>query len=202
MDVSAIQSRLLAAGYQPGPIDGEIGARTYAALFSFAAKRHLGAVGDSLGRGAAKCFSTYEITTPLRLAHFLAQSAHESALFRYFVELGGPQYCSKYDGRRDLGNTQPGDGYRFRGRGVFQLTGRANYQSYGKLLGLDLIAHPEKAADPEVSVLIACAYWRSRGLNSYADRDDCEAVTKRINGGRNGLAEREAYTARLKALLA
>lgn len=202
MDVLALQQRLAAAGYDPGKPDGIIGPRTYAALFSFAAKRPLGAVGLSLGKSAAAHFPSLGLEgNALRLAHFLAQAAHETAKFQYFVELGGPSYCSRYEGRADLGNCQLGDGYRYRGRGIFQLTGRANYQSYGKLLGLDLLTHPEKAADPEVSLLIACAYWRSRKINAAADKDDCARVTKLINGGRNGLAEREAYTARLKGLL-
>lgn len=201
MDVSAIQSRLAAAGFSPGAVDGSLGPKTYAALFCYASGHKLGQIGDSLGRGAAKHFPAYDLNTPLRLAHFLAQAAHETMLFRYFVELGGPSYCAKYDGRRDLGNTQPGDGYRFRGRGIFQLTGRANYQSYGKLLGLDLIAHPEKAADPETSVLIACAYWRSRRLNALADRDDVRGITRKINGGANGLDDRIEHADRMKHLL-
>lgn len=207
MDVSAIQSRLLAAGYDPGVIDGKIGPKTYAALFSYAAKRQLGAIGESLGKGAARHFRAFDITTEKRLAHFIAQGCHETGGFRYFVELGGPSYCAKYDDRSDLGNCKPGDGYRFRGRGIFHLTGRANYRSFGKLTGIDLEAHPEKAADPEVSVLIACHYWRSRDLNIAADHDDCERVSAKINGRNrktglpNHLPERQAITDRLKGLL-
>jgi putative chitinase len=93
-----------------------------------------------------------------------------------------------YDGRTDLGNTTPGDGWRFHGRGVIQLTGRANYETYGRLVGVDLIEHPELAADPEVSADVAVAYWQQR--LKHVDRTDVEAVTRRINGGTNGYDER------------
>lgn len=93
-----------------------------------------------------------------------------------------------YDGRTDLGNTTPGDGWRFHGRGVIQLTGRANYETYGRLAGVDLIEHPERAADPEVSADVAVAYWQQR--LKHVDRTDVEAVTRRINGGTNGYDER------------
>jgi putative chitinase len=93
-----------------------------------------------------------------------------------------------YDGRTDLGNTVPGDGWRFHGRGVIQLTGRANYETYGRLVSVDLIEHPERAADPEVSAAVAVAYWQER--LKHVDRSDVEAVTRRINGGTNGYDER------------
>ena len=141
------------------------------------------------------------IDTPLRQAHFLAQAAHETGGFRTLEEYGGPAYFARYDGRKDLGNLQPGDGARFHGRGIFQLTGRANYQAYGRRLGMDLIGQPALAASPAGSVRIAVAYWQAKGLNGWADRDDVVEITRRINGGRNGLADRRRYLAAAKAQL-
>jgi len=121
----------------------------------------------------------YEIDTPLRLAHFLAQCCHESDHFRTLEEYASG---AAYEGRKDLGNTQPGDGRRFKGRGMIQLTGRFNYKKYGEALGYDLINNPELAKDPEVSVYTACVYWYDRGINENADKDDCLTVSKKING--------------------
>ena len=140
------------------------------------------------------------ITTRLRLCHFLAQAAHESDRFRTLEEYGGPAYFARYDGRRDLGNTQAGDGARYHGRGLFQLTGRANYRRYGALIGLDLEGSPERAKEPAISLAIAFAYWRDRGCNAAADADDVVAVTKLINGGRNGLAQRRQLLALAKTI--
>ncbi len=140
------------------------------------------------------------ITTRLRLCHFLAQAAHESDRFRTLEEYGGPAYFARYDGRRDLGNTQAGDGARYHGRGLFQLTGRANYRRYGALIGLDLEGSPERAKEPAISLAIAFAYWRDRGCNAAADADDLVAVTKLINGGRNGLAQRRQLLALAKTI--
>ena len=140
------------------------------------------------------------IATRLRLCHFLAQAAHESDLFRTLEEYGGPAYFARYDGRRDLGNTQAGDGVRYHGRGLFQLTGRANYRRYGALIGIDLEGAPERAKEPAVSLAIAFAYWRDRGCDAAADADDVVAVTRLINGGRNGLAQRRQLLALAKTI--
>jgi putative chitinase len=142
----------------------------------------------------------YAVTTRLRLCHFLAQAAHETDSFRTLEEYGGPAYFARYEGRRDLGNTQPGDGARFHGRGVFQLTGRFNYHRLGKLIGVDLEADPELAKQPDISLAIAFAYWREREINAAADADDVLRVTKLINGGRNGLAERTRLLAVAKTI--
>lgn len=139
------------------------------------------------------------LATRLRLCHFLAQAAHETDGLRTLEEYGGPAYFRRYDGRRDLGNSKAGDGARFHGRGIFQLTGRFNYRHYGALIGVDLEAEPERAAEPAISLAIAFTYWRARGIDAHADADDIVAVTKAINGGRNGLAQRRAYLARAKA---
>jgi putative chitinase len=208
MDVSAIQRRCLVLGYSPGPVDGELGPRTYAAIFSAVARRKL-ANALEFGKGAARHFPRYEITTGLRLCHWLGQIAHESGGFFYLRELGGPDYFFRmYDpfGKRPqvaarLGNTQPGDGARYCGRGLIQLTGRANYRAAGRRLGLPLEDEPDLAAEPANAVLIACDYWGSRKINRQADRDDLEGVTMAINGGANGLDDRRKYTGRAKAIL-
>jgi putative chitinase len=135
----------------------------------------------------------YHINTPLRQAHFWAQAAHETAGFKYTHEIWGPTKAQKrYEGRKDLGNTVPGDGYKFRGRGIFQLTGRANYRTYGMKINVDLLSNPDAAAGAENALKIACEYWNTRGLSKYADANNIEAITKRINGGLNGLSDRKA----------
>ncbi|MDD5034978.1 MAG: hypothetical protein PHE55_09490 [Methylococcaceae bacterium] len=137
-----------------------------------------------------------------RVAAFLAQIAHESGEFRYMREIWGPTPAQqRYEGRADLGNTQPGDGKRFMGRGPIQITGRANYQTYGDLLDLDLISQPELAETPEVAFRLAGAFWKTHGLNDLADQQDFKAVTKKINGGYNGLDERTQYHERAKKIL-
>ncbi len=139
------------------------------------------------------------IDTPLRIAHFLAQVGHESGGFIYNEELASG---AAYNGRADLGNTEPGDGPRFKGRGLIQLTGRANYTAYGKSIGRDLLANPTVVAtDPFLAVDAACWFWQTHNINVPADRDDVEAVTRKVNGGTNGLADREAYLARAKFFL-
>lgn len=129
------------------------------------------------------------ITTKLRIAHFLAQIGHESDHFRTTKEYASGR---AYEGRRDLGNVKAGDGVKFKGRGVIQITGRYNYEKYGKKLGIDLIRKPELAETPEVSVKTAIAYWTDHNLNALADQDDLKRITKKINGGYNGLNSRRA----------
>jgi putative chitinase len=141
----------------------------------------------------------YAITTPLRMAHFVSQIAHETASFLYAEEIADG---SAYEGRRDLGNSEPGDGKRFKGRGLIQLTGRANYADYGKDCGIDYVARPELVcSDAFAAVDVACWYWNKRGINRWADADDVKAVTKAINGGYNGLDDRMEYLARAKGVL-
>jgi putative chitinase len=132
------------------------------------------------------------MTSPLRRAAFLAQLAHESAQLQFMEELASG---AEYEGRRDLGNTQPGDGARFKGRGPIQLTGRNNYRAAGRFLGIDLLANPRRAADPDVGFRVAGWFWTTRGLNELADRRQFDAITRRINGGLNGKAERDRYFA-------
>ena len=143
-------------------------------------------------------FGQYNIGTPLRQAHFLAQTCVEAAGFRTTVEFADG---SEYEGRADLGNTHAGDGPRYKGRGLIQLTGRANYAAYGPSVGLDLVANPDLAADPVVSLKIACEYWHRKELNFFADHDDAISITKRINGGFNGLTDRLGFLATAKTRL-
>ena len=148
----------------------------------------------------------FEINTPLRQAAFLAQLAHESGEFRYMEELWGPTAAQKrYEPpsslARRLGNTEPGDGFRYKGRGPIQVTGRDNYRRYGGLLGLDLEAEPEQAATPEVGFRIAGLYWQKNGLNELADKEWFKTITKRINGGTNGLEDRRRYYERARTVL-
>ena len=107
----------------------------------------------------------YNIDDYLRVCHFLAQAAHESASFKTLEEYASG---SAYEGRKDLGNAQLGDGRRYKGRGIFQLTGRANYRTYGQKLGYDLEGNPELAKEPLISIKTACEYWNSRKLSELA----------------------------------
>lgn len=140
----------------------------------------------------------YGINTYLRVCHFLAQAAHESASFRTLEEFASG---AAYEGRKDLGNVKPGDGKRYKGRGIFQLTGRANYRVMGQKLGVDLENNPELAADPMISIKTACEYWNSRNLSAYADLDDVTTITKRINGGFNGFEDRKQYLSKAKTII-
>lgn len=137
----------------------------------------------------------YEVHTPIRFAHFIAQAAHESAHFQTLEEYASGK---DYEGRKDLGNVNPGDGVRYKGRGIFQLTGRANYRTFGGIL---LENNPHLAQSPKFSVLIALEYWKKHGLNALADKDDLLAITRKINGGTNGRKDREKYLKLAKKLL-
>lgn len=132
----------------------------------------------------------YAINTPLRQNHFIAQLAHESGEFRYMEELASG---AVYEGRKDLGNTEPGDGVKFKGRGLVQITGRANYALLKRTFGIDFIENPELLETPQYAALSACWFWNSRNLNVLADADDFLAITKKINGGVTGLKDRQMY---------
>lgn len=141
----------------------------------------------------------FGITTPARQASFLSQVGHESSSLVYVRELASGQ---AYEGRADLGNTQRGDGVRFKGRGLLQVTGRANYAACGKALGLDLLDKPELLEQTVNACRSAGWFWQSNGLNALADAGDQVKVTRRVNGGTNGLAERMALFAVAKRVLA
>lgn len=145
----------------------------------------------------------YEINTPKRQAAFLAQIGHESGGLHWAVEIWGPTEAQRrYEGRKDLGNTEPGDGYKFKGRGLIQTTGRANYLATGKALGVYLLSDPSLLALPELAARSAGWYWQSRGLNELADVGDFRRITLRINGGTNGLTDRLALHEAAKAVFA
>lgn len=150
----------------------------------------------------------YQINTRLRMAAFIAQVGHESGQFRYVRELGGDQYLSKYDTgtlAERLGNTPEadGDGQKYRGRGLIQITGRDNYLACSKALFGDdrLLRTPELLEQAEWACKSAAWFWNSRNLNALADVGDFKAITRRINGGLNGLAERLAFYERAKAVM-
>ena len=140
----------------------------------------------------------YDIITAARAAAWLAQVAWESGECRYVREIADG---TAYEGRRDLGNTQPGDGRRFPGRGLLQITGRANYTACGAALGLDLVNHPELLEQPEHAAMSAGWFWDRAKLNKLADAGDFEAITRRINGGTNGAAQRRQYYQRALQIL-
>lgn len=151
---------------------------------------------DSLNAVMAK----YHINTPLRMAHFLAQIAHESGELRYTEEIASGSAYDTGAKASSLGNTpqKDGDGQRYKGRGLIQLTGRANYTAFAKDTGCDCINHPELLAKLPWSVETAGWFWKSRDLNAAADADAFITITKRINGGTNGLDSRRAYLTRAK----
>jgi putative chitinase len=129
----------------------------------------------------------YNITTPLRICHFLAQMYHESDGFN-----ASEEYASgaDYEWRDDLGNTQKGDGVRFKGRSFIQITGRYNYQDFSNYLGVDFVSNPELLATPEYAWLGAGWFWDTRNLNNLADQDRFRDITIRINGATNGWSDR------------
>lgn len=146
------------------------------------------------------------IVTPGRQAAFIAQIGHESGQFRYVRELGNNAYLAKYDTgtlAARLGNTPEadGDGQKYRGRGLIQITGRNNYEQCGEALGLDLLAKPELLELPHYAAESAAWFWHQAGLNSLADRQEFKTITRRINGGFNGLAERQALWEKAKQVL-
>lgn len=140
----------------------------------------------------------YEIKTPRRQAAFLAQLAHESGSLRYVEEIASGD---AYEGREDLGNIQPGDGTRFKGRGLIQITGRSNYKDVSAELKYDFIANPEALEKPGAASFSAAWFWHSRGLNRLADIDAFEKITRKINGGLNGYADRLEHYERAKKAL-
>lgn len=146
------------------------------------------------------CMDHYQINTSLRQAHFLAQIGHESGELRFQEEIASGH---AYEGRVNLGNTQPGDGARFKGRGLIQLTGRANYKEYANAnqFGKDVLSEPHLIAeDKALCVDVAGWFWHKHELNVLADKDDLERLTRRINGGINGLAHRRKLYLRAKSL--
>ena len=179
-------------------VDGDVLraiAPKYMGVLAEAQERIIGAIEGVIQSTLAQ----YEIDNRLRVAHFLAQIIHEFAGLRTTEEFASG---AAYEGRKDLGNVNPGDGRRYKGRGLLQLTGRANYKRLGDKLGIDLENEPELAAEPKLSLTIACEYWVDRKINAACDVDDLIAVTKKVNGGLNGLADRRQLLVKAKAALA
>lgn len=150
-----------------------------------------------------------DIVAPAREAAFLAQIAHESGQLRFMEEIWGPtpaqRRCEPVSTlAQRLGNTESGDGERFKGRGPIQLTGRANYRTFGEALGVDLITQPTLAAAPSCAFRVAALFWDRNGLNELADlitEDAFRQITRRINGGLNGLADRQRFYAVAREVL-
>ena len=151
-----------------------------------------------------KFLPLYGIDTPIEVASFLSQILHESGGLKYLREIWGPTKAqSRYEGRADLGNIIKGDGKLFMGRGLIQLTGRTNYARMSKeIFGDDrLVRNPEILATPEYGVLASCIYWKWRGMDSIDDDNSITAETKKVNGGYNGLEDRQKYFDLAKAVL-
>ena len=173
--------------------------REIAPHFSGANGERQNAIIAAVGEALAATLDSYAINTRLRIAHFLGQTCHESAGFRTTEEFASGE---NYEGRTDLGNNRQGDGVRYKGRGLLQLTGRANYKAFGDLLGVNLEGNPELAAEPVQSLKIACEFWKKKSLNQFCDSDDIVELTRRINGGKNGLDERRVLTGKAKTAVA
>lgn len=148
----------------------------------------------------------FGIDTQLRRAHFIAQIAHESGELRYNTEIASGK---AYDTGRlavALGNTPAadGDGQKYKGRGLIQLTGTANYRLFNSYVretrkeNVDFLSNPEKVAEPRYAVMVSCWFFQARGCLALADKDDVNAVSKRVNGGLNGLESRRAYLQRAR----
>lgn len=145
----------------------------------------------------------FDINTPLRWAHYLAQIAHESAELRYSEEIASGKAYDTGKLAIKLGNTPEadGDGQKYKGRGLIQVTGRNNYEMYKQYCGYDVVRQPELLAKPVGAIRSSMWFWKSKGLNELADRDEFTAITKRINGGTNGIEDRRKYLARAKKVL-
>ena len=140
----------------------------------------------------------FHINTPLRMAHYLAQIAHESGELRYTKEISSGK---AYEGRKDLGNTQQGDGVKYKGRGLIQITGRANYRKYAGYCGYDVVEKPELLEQPLGATRSSMWIFDSFGCNELADEDNLKAIRRKINGGYKGLDKCEEYLKRSKRAL-
>ena len=145
----------------------------------------------------------YGIVGLLRVAAFIAQVGHESGQLRWVREIWGPTaQQAGYEGRADLGNTVPGDGSKYRGRGLIQITGRSNYDECGEALGLDLVNQPTLLEQPQHAAMSAAWFWSTRGLNTLADQGQFVKITRRINGGLTGQDDRQALYDKALGVLA
>jgi len=186
--------------------DGVVGPATWAKMFGVNSQitdavtqvaglsldRLTGRVPAGVLTELAQIATKFGITNNLRLAHFLAQCAHESGDWRYKTEIASGQ---AYEGRRDLGNTQTGDGVRFKGRGYIQLTGRSNYGVFSQFIGEDCVAQPDLVAN-KYPLASAAFFFNRNNLWAICDQGATDSVvtkvSRRVNGGTNGLADRLA----------
>lgn len=236
IDWTRVQAALTRAGYPCGKADGQDGPMTWTALFAYAAGRQADPVLSAIGKAAASWLSDHAIAaSPARLAEFIAQTAHETGGYTRFEEdlrysaagllstfpshftpaqaraaVGRPvEIASRaYGGRMGNAPYPAKDGYTYRGRGMLQLTGRSAYATYGPLLGLDLVAEPDLAADPADSLVIALQVWNRMQVNVCCDRGDWLGARGLTNAGQmrppkppNGLADVAVRRAPLLALL-
>lgn len=180
--------------------DGIAGPVTYAALMARVGGRK---PMDGLGAAMSRHAGDYAIdANPERMAGFLGETAMESGSFTIMREIWGPTSAQqRYEGRGDLGNTHAGDGFLYRGRGLIEITGRANYTDAAADLGIDLVNHPELAEKPDGAVLVSLWFWRKRGLNALCDQRDWTTLTRRINGGQTAQAQRLQFINRALAVL-
>lgn len=149
-------------------------------------------------------FEKYSIDTPLRVCHYLAQVLHETGAFYYKEEIWGDTKAQLgYDTRVDLGNTpeKDGDGKRYKGRGDIQITGRTNYKAISKSLGVDFLSKPELLTIEPYCSLCGGWFWAKNNLNKFADADNLNAITKRVNGGNNGIEDRRNWLKKCKEIL-
>lgn len=232
------QQRLVAKGYSIS-VDGDFGGKSYAALISFVGQqKDVSPLRSDLGKAMAKHFPGVGLTTPLRVAHALAQQSVETGGFSTLLESlnysvaglratfskarisdadcqrlgrkpGSPAqqeaianivYGGDW-GLKNLGNSQAGDGWKYRGRGAKQTTGRSNYNDVKTVTDIDVIGNPDLLADPDMAVQAACIFWSKKNCNGFADKDDILGLTKAVNGGTNGLPDRKAALVRAKTIL-
>lgn len=132
----------------------------------------------------------YKICGAEREAAFLATIIHESGHFRYTREIASG---AAYEGRKDLGNVMAGDGVKFKGRGLIQITGRSNYERASKALGIDFVSNPQLLEQPRYATQVSCWWWADKGLNEIADTGDFRKVTRIVNGGYTGFSDREFW---------
>lgn len=143
-----------------------------------------------------------DLSNDVRFCYAMAQLAHETGGFQYLKELGGPKYFTKlYEGRRDLGNTEPGDGIKYCGRGLIHVTGRYNYTQCAEYTGIDCLNRPELLEQPVEAVQSTAWYWMTRDLNKLCDGRDFVKLTRKINGGTNGLANRRKYLSQISGIM-
>lgn len=199
IDWPIVQKRL--APFYTGRIDGDAGPLTYAALLGKVAGR---AIPTTISAPMATHLPVYCVDASVdRLAAWIGQTAHESSGYVYTREIWGPTAEQKrYDQPGNTLGNLPGDGYAMRGAGWIEVTGRHWFDVIGTNLGIDLIGHPELASEPEYATLISLEWWRLNNANVVADTGDVTRMTRLVNGGTNGLAQRVAYTNAARAVLA